>query len=214
MEETVDWTNPWGEYKYIDDIELREDGGTPGFLQAIRTALCIELKNQMGTPNIHLREKELVKKAFELFRPIPHLHILADEFEDRLGVFSFYIDHVHYNLVVKLLNDLAGIQVRGGCTCAGTYGHYLLNVSYEQSKRITEKINQAIFRKTRWVTSIHFILRYRQRTRNHSSQLMNSYSFSEISRSVLYNPRKRIRHRPEPVYKTILVKIGSALKYF
>jgi len=46
---TVDWTNPWGEYKYIDDIEVREDGGTPGFLQAIRTALAIEVKNQMGT---------------------------------------------------------------------------------------------------------------------------------------------------------------------
>ena len=30
---TVAWTNPWGEHKYIDDIELREDGGTPAFLQ-------------------------------------------------------------------------------------------------------------------------------------------------------------------------------------
>ncbi|MCK4361313.1 MAG: aminotransferase class V-fold PLP-dependent enzyme, partial [Bacteroidales bacterium] len=58
---TVDWTNPWGEYKYIDDIELREDGGTPGFLQSIKIALCIELKNKIGTDNIRKREEELVK---------------------------------------------------------------------------------------------------------------------------------------------------------
>ena len=61
---TVDWTNAWGEYKYIDDIEAREDGGTPGFLQAIRTALAIKLKEQMGVENIHRIEKELVKIDF------------------------------------------------------------------------------------------------------------------------------------------------------
>ena len=64
---TVDWTNPWGEYKYVDDIEAREDGGTPGFLQAIKTALCIELKNQMGIENIEAREKELTQITFQEF---------------------------------------------------------------------------------------------------------------------------------------------------
>ncbi|MFA6951371.1 MAG: aminotransferase class V-fold PLP-dependent enzyme, partial [Lentimicrobiaceae bacterium] len=61
---TVDWTNPWGEFKYVDDIEIREDGGTPGFMQAIRAALCIELKEQIGTTNIKKREGELLKIAF------------------------------------------------------------------------------------------------------------------------------------------------------
>ncbi|HAW58965.1 MAG TPA: selenocysteine lyase [Bacteroidales bacterium] len=206
---TVDWTNPWGEYKYIDDIELREDGGTPGFLQAIRTALCIELKNQMGTPNIHLREKQLVKKAFELFRPIPHLHILADEFEDRLGIFSFYIDHVHYNLVVKLLNDLAGIQVRGGCTCAGTYGHYLLNVSYEQSKRITEKINQGDFsEKPGWVRlSLHPTMTDKELETIAATTYEIATHIQNYQDQYIYNPRKNeFRHRSEPVDKTVLVK--------
>ncbi len=138
---TVDWTNPWGEYKYIDDIEIREDGGTPGFLQAIKTALCIELKNQMGVDNIKLREEELVKKAFNLLSKVPNLHILADNIRDRLGIISFYIDDIHYNLLVKLLNDRFGIQVRGGCACAGTYGHYLLDVTYEDSHKITQLIN-------------------------------------------------------------------------
>ncbi len=110
---TVDWTNPWGEYKYLDDIEAREDGGTPGFLQSIRTALCIEIKNQMGTKNIHKREEELTKKAFLGLSKIPGIHILADNVQDRLGIISFYIDNVHFNLVVKLLNDRFGIQVRG-----------------------------------------------------------------------------------------------------
>lgn len=138
---TVDWTNPWGEYKYIDDIEVREDGGTPGFLQAIRTALCIDLKNQMGTENIQKREEELLQIAFDGINRIPETNILAGENRERLPVISFYFNNIHYNLVVKLLSDRFGVQVRGGCACAGTYGHFLLNVDYEHSRKITEKIN-------------------------------------------------------------------------
>ncbi|HPN23021.1 MAG TPA: aminotransferase class V-fold PLP-dependent enzyme, partial [Tenuifilaceae bacterium] len=88
---TVDWTNPWGEYKYIDDIERREDGGTPGFLQAIRTAYAIRLKEQMGTDNIQKREEELVELAFEKTKGIPGLHILADNCRNRIGAISFYM---------------------------------------------------------------------------------------------------------------------------
>ena len=138
---TVDWTNPWGEFKYVDDIEAREDGGTPPFLQTIRTALCIELKNQMGIENIACREKELVRLAFEGLEKIDELHILANNIHHRLGIISFYIDHLHFNLACKLLNDKFGIQLRGGCACAGTYGHFLLNVSHDLSHRITERIN-------------------------------------------------------------------------
>lgn len=138
---TVEWTDPWGGHKYIEDIEIREDGGTPGFLQAIRAAFSIQLKEKMDTRQMRLREKELVKKAFEGFGNIPGLHILADHITDRLGIFSFWFQHIHFNLMVQLLNDRYGIQVRGGCACAGTYGHFLLNVTHEESKRITEKIN-------------------------------------------------------------------------
>jgi len=154
---TVDWTNPWGEYKYIDNIEIREDGGTPGFLQAIRTALSLELKNQMGVEPIRQRENELNSLAFSELRKVSDLHILANNVENRLGVISFYIDSIHYNLIVKLLSDRFGIQVRGGCVCAGTYGHYLLNVSYDKSKKITDKINLGdLSEKPGWVRlSIH-----------------------------------------------------------
>lgn len=154
---TVDWTNAWGEYKYIDDIEAREDGGTPGFLQAIKTALCIELKNQIGTENIRKREDELLQIVFDEFPKIPNLHILADNVKHRLGIVSFYIDDLHFNLLVKLLNDRFGVQVRGGCACAGTYGHFLLDVSYEKSKKITTLINHGdLSKKPGWVRlSLH-----------------------------------------------------------
>lgn len=154
---TVDWTNPWGEYKYIDDIEIREDGGTPGFLQAMRTALAIEVKNQMSTQKIRQREHQLVQKAFRELRKIKGLHILADNIENRLGVFSFYLEHLHFNLVVKLLNDVYGVQVRGGCACAGTYGHFLLDVSHDKSKKITDLINHGdLSQKPGWIrASLH-----------------------------------------------------------
>ena len=154
---TVDWTNRWGEYKYIDDIELREDGGTPGFLQAIKTALTFELKDQMGIENIENREKELVSCAFKGLKSVPGVRILADNVIDRIGALSFYIENIHFNLVVKLLSDRYGIQVRGGCACAGTYGHFLLDVSYDYSRTITQLINHGdLSQKPGWVRwSIH-----------------------------------------------------------
>jgi len=154
---TVDWTNRWGEYKYIDDIELREDGGTPGFLQAIRSALTFELKEQMGIENMEQREKELVPRAFKGLKAINQVKILAENVIDRIGSLSFYIEGVHYNLVVKLLSDRYGVQMRGGCACAGTYGHYLLDVTYDYSHKITELINHGdLSQKPGWIRwSIH-----------------------------------------------------------
>src|SRR5690606_19648655 len=111
---TVSWTNPWGEHKYLDNIEEREDGGTPGFLQVIKTALAIRLKEQMGTDKILAREKELVDYVFSRLKDISNLNLLAPQHENRLGVISFYVNNLHYNLGVKLLNDRFGIQTRGG----------------------------------------------------------------------------------------------------
>jgi selenocysteine lyase/cysteine desulfurase len=139
---TVLWTNPWGQYRYFPDIEVREDGGTPGFLQAIRAALAIELKEKMDPQRMLEQEHRLVSKTLTGLREIPGLTILADNIEHRLGIISFYLEEIHYNLVVKLLNDRFGIQTRGGCSCAGTYGHYLLHVDKYASKRITNKIDE------------------------------------------------------------------------
>lgn len=138
---TVLWTNPWGEHMFSPDIEIREDGGTPAFLQAIKASLAVQLKEQMGVERIAAREHALGEMMFGLMEKVPHLHLLAERVRERLCVFSFYFDHIHYNLAVKLLNDRFGIQARGGCSCAGTYGHYLLHVDKQHSKSITDKIN-------------------------------------------------------------------------
>lgn len=138
---TVKWTNRWGGYSYITDIEVKEDGGTPGFLQGIKTAMAVRLKEKMGIRNIHLREKELTNIAFNELTKVDGLHILAGDIKDRLGVISFYIDGIHHNLVTRILNDRFGIQVRGGCSCAGTYGHFLLDVDFSLSKEITDRID-------------------------------------------------------------------------
>ncbi len=138
---TVKWTNRWGGYSYISDIEVKEDGGTPGFLQGIKAALAIRLKEDMGTARILQREQELIELTFGELSKINNLHILAPDISDRLGVFSFYVDEVHHNLFTSLLNDHFGIQVRGGCSCAGTYGHFLLKVDFKMSKEITDRID-------------------------------------------------------------------------
>ncbi|MDP3461874.1 MAG: aminotransferase class V-fold PLP-dependent enzyme, partial [Bacteroidales bacterium] len=206
---TVDWTNPWGEYKYIDDIEIREDGGTPGFLQAIRTALAIEVKNHMGTINIRNREHELTQKAFSGFRKIKGLHILADNTEDRLGVFSFYLEQIHFNLVVKLLNDRFGIQVRGGCACAGTYGHYLLDVSYAKSKAITDLINHGdLSQKPGWIrASLHPTMTDQELDQLMEAVVEISENHSAWGKDYIYNKQtNEFRHINECADKTDLIK--------
>ena len=157
---TVKWTTPFGTHRYVDEIEAREDGGTPGFLQAIRAALAIRLKEEMGVANIQAREKELLDIILGEFRAEPSLMLLEGENMERLGILSLYAPGEHHNLIVKLLNDRYGIQTRGGCSCAGTYGHILLHVRREQSKHITEKINHGdLSDKPGWVRiSLHPIL--------------------------------------------------------
>jgi selenocysteine lyase/cysteine desulfurase len=206
---TVDWTNPWGEYKYLDDIEAREDGGTPGFLQAIRAALSIELKNKMGTENIRKREKELLDIAFREMDRIPDLYMLADSNRDRLGIISFYLQNVHFNLVVKLLNDRYGIQVRGGCACAGTYGHYLLDVSYDKSHQITSLISSGdLSQKPGWIRlSLHptmtdYELLY---IMDAIGQVQKNHK--KWSDDYIYNRQtNEFRHQNEPEDKTVLVR--------
>jgi selenocysteine lyase/cysteine desulfurase len=149
---TVAWTNPWGQYAFLSDIEAREDAGTPGFLQAIRAALAVQLKDAMGVDAIRRREAAIVPRAMAALAAIPGVHLLAPQVRHRLPLLSFYVENVHYNLVVRLLNDRFGIQARGGCSCAGTYGHYLLHVDPARSRAITDRIDQGdLSEKPGWV---------------------------------------------------------------
>jgi selenocysteine lyase/cysteine desulfurase len=154
---TVTWTNPWGEQGFFDDIETREDGGTPGFLQTIKVSLAIKLKEKMGIDNIQGRESELTNILMSGINRISGVEILEKDIKERLCIVSFYAPSLHYNLIVRLLNDKFGIQSRGGCSCAGTYGHILLNVDKGMSGSITNKIdNGDLTDKPGWVRlSLH-----------------------------------------------------------
>ena len=198
---TVDWTNPWGEHKYIDDIQLREDGGTPGFLQTIKTALCIQLKEQMGVDNILKREDELHNIVWNRLSALPNLHVLADNIPNRLGIYSFYIDDLHFNLGVQLLNDKFGIQVRGGCSCAGTYGHILLNVDIEQSNNITNTIDKGdLSLKPGWIRmsthptmtnkDVDFIVSAIEELAKNHQLWSGDYIYSKTSNEFVYKDKK------------------------
>ncbi len=197
---TVDWTNPWGEYKYVDSIEAREDGGTPGFLQTFKAALAMKLKEQMGTHQMMLREKALLTLLINGLQQINGIKILAGSCMKRLGIVSFYHVHIHFNLIVRLLSDRFGIQVRGGCACAGTYGHYLLEVSYEQSHQISEKINHGdLSEKPGWVrVSLHPVM-----TDADIDYFVNAIkeiiaNFSEWKKDYIYSPKKNeFEHRSQ-----------------
>ncbi len=154
---TVKWTTPFGTHAYVDEIEAREDGGTPGFLQAIRTALAIKIKDEMGTKNILDREKELKKIFLAELSKDDRVFLLEPQNLDRLGIISLFTPGTHHNLVVKLLNDRYGIQTRGGCSCAGTYGHILFKINQATSCRITDMIDSGdLTDKPGWVrVSLH-----------------------------------------------------------
>lgn len=137
----VKWTDPLGRYCYSDVIEVREDGGTLGFLQVIRAALSLQLKDEMGIGNIKNRDKELLEICFYQLQKIKGLTVLGDIEAERIGCVSFIIENIHYNLIVRILNDRFGIQVRGGWSCASTYAHYLFDIEDEKSKTIMNELH-------------------------------------------------------------------------
>jgi selenocysteine lyase/cysteine desulfurase len=157
---TVTYTNPWKYHEYITDIEHREDGGTPPFLQGIKAALAIKLKEEMGVENMLKREAELLDIIFERLTTIDGIEVMEGQNRNRLGVVSFLIKGAHFNLVVKLLNDRFGVQTRGGCACAGTYGHILLHVDEMHSLEILDEIhNGDLSCKPGWIRmSIHPVM--------------------------------------------------------
>ncbi|PPK85049.1 selenocysteine lyase/cysteine desulfurase [Neolewinella xylanilytica] len=192
---TVAWTNPWGSHQYLADREAREDGGTPAILQTIRAALAVRLKDRMGTTRIRRRENHLMKMLWAGLDRIPEITVLANDHRERLGIVSFNIDGLHYNLAVKMLNDHYGVQVRGGCSCAGTYGHHLLSIDRAASDQLLDRIgrNEAVVRPG-WIRlSIHptmtgaeitYLLRAIAGVATHHSRWKHAYHYCPQTASV------------------------------
>jgi selenocysteine lyase/cysteine desulfurase len=133
---TVSYVNPT-EHRYVDDPTHREEGGTPAIIESIRAGLVFQLKEAVGPARIEALESAFLTRAVAAFAAHPALHVLGNPHARRLSIVSFllrYVDpqapdremYLHHNFVVALLNDLFGVQARGGCSCAGPYGHRLL----------------------------------------------------------------------------------------
>jgi len=141
---TVAYVNPT-EHVYLTDVEHREEGGTPAIVDSIRAGLVFQLKEQVGVPEIRRREESFIRRAIERWRRRPGVEILGNPDLDRLSIVSFVVKHqgryLHHNYVVALLNDLFGIQSRGGCSCAGPYGHRLLGIDLATSHEFEREIN-------------------------------------------------------------------------
>jgi len=133
---TVAYVNA-DEHRYLDVIEEREEGGTPDIVGAIRAGLVFQLKQAVGEATILAHERAAIERAVTAWRDEPNLEVLGNLEAERLSIVSFVVRHgtgyLHHELVVALLNDLFGIQARGGCSCAGPYGHRLLGIDQERS---------------------------------------------------------------------------------
>jgi selenocysteine lyase/cysteine desulfurase len=133
---TVAYVGPRG-HDYLVDVEHREEGGTPAIVESIRAGLVFHLKDAIGVETIERLEREHLRRALEAWRGHPNLRLLGSLELPRLAIVAFLVRHgngyLHHNFVVALLNDLFGIQARGGCSCAGPYGHRLLGIGADVS---------------------------------------------------------------------------------
>ncbi len=140
---TVQYVNPF-EHVYLSEIEHREEGGTPAIVESIRAGLVFQLKDAVGVEAIREREHDFIRRAMARWAANPSIEILGSPDAKRLSIVSFVVRHegryLHHNFVVALLNDLFGIQSRGGCSCAGPYGHRLLGIDIETSHEFEREI--------------------------------------------------------------------------
>ena len=143
---TVLFVNPL-EHKYLDDPVHREEGGTPAIVESIRAGLVFQLKAAVGVEVIRAREDQFLRRAIEAWKAEPAIEILGNLDAERLSIVSFVVRapsgrYLHHNYVVALFNDLFGIQSRGGCSCAGPYGHQLLGIDLDRSLEFEGEITR------------------------------------------------------------------------
>ncbi len=140
---TVSFVNQ-DEHQYLDDPVHREEGGTPAIIESIRAGLVFQLKEAVGEDKIKEHEHALIRRAIETWSKTPEIEILGNKESWRLSIVSFVVkygdQYLHHNFVVALLNDLFGIQARGGCSCAGPYGHRLLGIDLGRSREFEREI--------------------------------------------------------------------------
>ena len=205
---TVWYVNPES-HRYLDDPELREEGGTPDIIGSIRAGLVFKLKEAVGTGLIRRREEHFTKRAIASWQANPNIEILGNEEHERLSIVSFVVRHgnryLHHNFVVALLNDLFGIQARGGCSCAGPYGHSLLGIDLDTSHEFEQEIGRGCEGiKPGWVRvnfnyfitdeTCDFVLEAVHLVASHGWKLLDAYRFDPLTG--LWQHRKGVADPP------------------
>lgn len=144
---TVSYVSPCAQ-AYLGDVEHREEGGTPDIIGAIRAGMAFQLRDKIGAEKIANKEKTFARKAITRWSKHKNIKILGNQDVERLPIFSFLIRcgerYLHYNFVVAVLNDVFGIQARGGCSCAGPYGHRLLDIDLKLSREYEKVIGTGV----------------------------------------------------------------------
>jgi selenocysteine lyase/cysteine desulfurase len=199
---TVAYVNPL-EHRYVADPIAREESGTPAIVESIRAGLVFQLKQAVGVELIRAREEALLQRAIAAWSAHPNIQILGNQHAWRLSIVSFTVRHdrrdagrsggwLHHNFVVALLNDLFGIQARGGCSCAGPYGHRLLGIDLTTSHAFEREILRGCEGiKPGWVrvnfnyfvsdTEFEFLLRAVEFVAEHGWKLLPQYEFDAMT---------------------------------
>jgi hypothetical protein len=180
-------------HDFSREIEVREKSGTPGILQAVKSALVMELKEKIGISQIQEIEKRNLELFFSGLKDHPGILFLGKlDQPRRIPIISFNIKHrdriLHPKFVTKLLNDLFGIQSRAGCSCAGPYGHILLDIDDHLSQRYRQLISKGFTGlKPGWVrinlhytfseTDIRFLIRALRFVADHGYRFLQKYVF-------------------------------------
>ena len=190
---TVAYVNPL-EHRYLTDAAHREEAGTPAIIESIRAGLVFGLKDAVGVDTIRAVEDAFLARAMESWQAHPNIQVLGNPAAERLSIISFTVKrpggkYLHHNAVVAILNDLFGIQSRGGCSCAGPYGHRLLGIDVEQSHEFEREIARGCEGiKPGWVrvnfnyfisdTVFHYIVDAVELVASHGWKLVPQYRFS------------------------------------
>ncbi len=193
---TVSYVNS-EEHRYLADPSHREEGGTPAIIESIRAGLVFGLKEAVGADAIAARENDFLRRAVTALNARPEIEILGNLSAERLSIVSFVIRreggrHLHHNVVVAILNDLFGIQSRGGCSCAGPYGHRLLGIDLDQSHAYEREISNGCEGiKPGWVRvnfnyfisdeTFRYIVRAIAMVAEHGWKLVPQYRFDKAS---------------------------------
>ncbi|HEX3678550.1 MAG TPA: aminotransferase class V-fold PLP-dependent enzyme, partial [Galbitalea sp.] len=141
---TVSYVGP-DDHQYLVNLEHREEGGTPAIIESIRAGLVFALKDAVGLETILAHEHDFLSRAIGAWNDHPAIKVLGNPQAQRLSIVSFMVrrpggKYLHHNAVVAILNDLFGIQSRGGCSCAGPYGHRLLGIDAEHSHEFEKEV--------------------------------------------------------------------------